>query len=84
MAKTNFKDCALQAIDFAECDLTGSVFDNCDLFQANFDRSILKKADFRDAFNYCIDPEKNQIKKAKFSLAGIVGLLEKYDIIIDK
>jgi len=32
--------------------------------------------------NYSIDPEKNKIKKARFSTAGIAGLLDKYDIEI--
>ena len=50
---------------------------------AAFENTILEKADFRTSFNYSIDPGKNRIKKAKFSLAGIAGLLEKYDIEID-
>ncbi len=40
--------------------------------------------DFRTSFNYSIDPQLNRIKKAKFSLPGIAGLLDKYDIVIDK
>lgn len=67
-------------MDFAECDLSGSMFDNCDLARAKFDRTNLKKADFRTSYNYSIDPEKNRITKAKFSMTGIVGLLDKYDI----
>ncbi|MGB5462457.1 MAG: pentapeptide repeat-containing protein, partial [Aureibaculum sp.] len=34
-------------------------------------------------YNYSIDPEKNPIKKAKFSQDGIGGLLDKYDIVIE-
>jgi hypothetical protein len=30
-----------------------------------------------------IDPENNKVKKAKFALTGIAGLLEKYGIEID-
>jgi len=44
---------------------------------------VLEKADFREATNYFIDPEKNRIKKAKFSLNGLPGLLIPYDIIIE-
>jgi hypothetical protein len=50
---------------------------------ATFESTIIEKADFRTSFNYSIDPEKNRIKKARFSLAGIAGLLDKYDIEID-
>jgi hypothetical protein len=42
----------------------------------------MEKADFRSAFNYSINPEINRIKKAKFSLTGLQGLLGKYDIEI--
>ena len=51
---------------------------------ATFDNSNLEKVDFTTAFNFSIDPEINRIKKAKFSLAGVLGLLNKYDIIIEK
>jgi len=40
----------------------------------------LKRADFRTSYNYSIDPENNNLKQAKFSAAGIIGLLDKYDI----
>jgi uncharacterized protein YjbI with pentapeptide repeats len=73
----------LHETDFAECDLTNGVFDNCDLSGALFDHTNLEKADFRTAFNYSVDPENNRIKKAKFSLPGVTGLLHKYDIEID-
>ena len=56
------------------------VFKNCDLTRAKFEFSILEKADFRTANHYSIDPERNKIKKAKFSAQGLIGLLEKYGI----
>jgi hypothetical protein len=43
----------------------------------------LKKADLRTAYNYHIDPESNKLKKAKFSLQGLPGLLDKYGIDIE-
>jgi hypothetical protein len=43
----------------------------------------LEKADIRTSHNYTIDPEKNKVKKAKFSIHGIAGLLDKYDIEIE-
>jgi fluoroquinolone resistance protein len=72
----------LTEADFSESDLTAAVFDHCDLARATFDHTVLEKADFRTAVNYSIDPEKNKIKKARFSMAGIAGLLDKYDIDI--
>jgi hypothetical protein len=43
----------------------------------------LEKADFRSAYNLSIDPEKNKIKKAKFSSTCLTELLEKYNIDIE-
>jgi uncharacterized protein YjbI with pentapeptide repeats len=73
----------LQEIDFSEADLTSALFDNCNLQHATFDSTILEKADLRTSFNFSIDPELNRIKKAKFSLSGITGLLDKYEIEIE-
>lgn len=84
LKKTNFKNAQLQETDFTECDLTAFVFDNCDLTRATFYNTIIEKSDFRTSYNYSIDPEVNRIKKAKFSLYGVTGLLEKYDIEIDQ
>jgi uncharacterized protein YjbI with pentapeptide repeats len=81
--KTVFKQTQLQETDFAACDLTGAVFDRCDLSRAQFDQTNLEKTDFRTSGNYSINPELNRMKKAKFSLSGLPGLLEKYDIYIE-
>ena len=84
LKKTVFKDCSLQEVDFTEADLTEAVFQNCDLAGAVFDNTILEKADLRTAYHYSINPEKNNIKKAKFSLPEVVGLLNNYDIEIQQ
>ncbi len=83
MKKTQFKKCSLQEVDFAECNLSGAMFSDCDFTRAKFDRTVLEKADLSTSFNYSIDPERNKIKKAKFSLYGIAGLLDKYEIEIE-
>jgi uncharacterized protein YjbI with pentapeptide repeats len=80
---TLFRDSQLHEIDFTQCDLTGSLFDNCDLTRTVFANTIIEKADFRTAYNYSIDPEMNRIKKAMFSLQGVSGLLDKYNILIE-
>lgn len=81
--KTVFTNLKFHEVDFTECDLSGSVFNNCDLSGALFEMTLLEKADFRTAFNYSIDPERNRIKKARFSLIGIPVLLHKYDIVVE-
>lgn len=83
MKKTIFKDSDIRDVEFARCDLSESVFDNSDLSGASFDATILTKADFRAAKNYNLDPNLNNIKKAKFSLLELGGLLAKYDIEIE-
>jgi uncharacterized protein YjbI with pentapeptide repeats len=81
--KIRFENCSLQETDFTETDLTGGVFHNCDLSGATFDHTILERVDFRSSFNYSIDPDINRIRRAKFSLSGLSGLLQKYDIEVD-
>ncbi len=83
LKKMKFINCSLQEVDFTETDLWGSLFDNCDLNGAVFEKSLLEKADFRTSFNYSIDPDNNGIKKARFSKEGVIGLLDKYNIIIE-
>ena len=80
--KTSFKNTQLQEVDFTGCDATGSVFDNCNFTGATFDNTVLEKADLRTSFNYYINQEVNRIKKARFSLSQVSGLLDKYDIEI--
>ncbi len=82
MKQTVFRNCNLKESDFSGSDLSSSVFDQCDLHSAIFENSNLEKADFSTAFNFSIDPVKNKIRKAKFSMHGLPGLLEKYDLRI--
>ena len=82
MPKTKFNSCSLKEVTFIGTNLTSSVFENCNLYNAVFNDTQLAGADFTSAYNYKIDPEFNPMKKAKFSTAGIIGLLDKYDIKI--
>ena len=82
--KTIFKNSQLQETDFTEADLTSALFENCNMSQATFDQTNLEKADFRTSYNYSIDPENNRLKKAKFSMESVTGLLDKYDIEIER
>ena len=83
LKNTRFKNCNLQEADFSEVDLTGAAFENCDLLRTTFMHTNLEKADFRSAFNYSMNPEINRIRKARFSIPGVTGLLTSYDIDIE-
>ncbi len=80
--KTLFINSQCVEVDFTASDLSDSVFENCDLREATFSDTLLEKVDFRTAVNYSIDPASNKIKKAKFSLSGLPGLLEMHAIEI--
>jgi len=79
---TSFSGCLINDCDFSNADLSNVNFANCDLHNSTFDKTNLSKADFKKAHNYRLDPEKNTIKKAKFSFPDVAGLLTKYDIEI--
>lgn len=82
MPKTKFHSCSMKEVSFIGTHLSNSVFDNCNLDNAVFNDTELKEANFLTAYNYKIDPEFNPMRKAKFSMQGIPGLLDKYDIKI--
>jgi fluoroquinolone resistance protein len=81
---TLFKNTRLHDVDFTETDLISAVFMNCDLNNVKFENTLLEKADFRTSYNYILDPTRNRIKKAKFSLNEVVGLLSQFNIEIDR
>ncbi len=82
LRKIQFLNCSMVSSDFMETDLTEAIFDNCNLRLAVFSDTIANKVDFSTSHYFSIDPEKNKLKKAVFSLDGLKGLVEKYDIII--
>ncbi len=83
LKNTRFNQCRLGDVSFEKTDLSNAVFSNCDLNKAVFENTQLENADFRTAFNFSINPEINNLKKAKFSTQNIAGLLDKYKIIIE-
>jgi fluoroquinolone resistance protein len=84
LKRTIFSNSKICEADFTETDLNSAIFDNCNLQRTVFKNTGLEGADFRTSYNYSIDPLENRIRKAKFSLSGIAGLLDKYDIEIEK
>ena len=82
MKKTTFNECALKSAVFENTDLSGSKFIGCDLERALFLNTNLEKADLASSYNIALDPERNRLKKAIFSLGSCPGLLLKYDLIV--
>lgn len=83
LKKGIFEDCKLEEVDFTESNLAEARFHNCNFFRAQFNNTILEAADFRTSYNFSIHPERNKIKKAKFSSQNIIGLLDVYNIKIE-
>jgi fluoroquinolone resistance protein len=83
MKKAEMNNLILHETDLTGCDLSGARFENCDFAGAVFDRTNLENSDFRSSLNYTINPEKNRIRRARFSLTGLPGLLAAYNIEID-
>lgn len=80
--KTVFTKCSLKDADFSEADFSDSIFDMCNLHRAVFEGTRLLGADFTTAYDFDIDPDKNQLRKARFSRETLSGLLQKYDLTI--
>jgi uncharacterized protein YjbI with pentapeptide repeats len=83
MKKTVFSNCSMKETHFSGNDLAESVFDNCDFTGALLQDNNLEKADFRTAQHFIIDPTSNKLKKAKFSVGGLPGLLVGFGIEVD-
>lgn len=82
LKKTCFLDCSLKEVRFINCDLTGALFKHTNLELAVFVDNTLIQTDFATAYNITLDPDKNKLKKARFSLDELPGLLTKYELIV--
>ncbi len=80
MQRSVFSKCAIKDVNFSLTGLSGSVFNESDLTGAIFNRTDLSGSNFVTAYNFSIDPELNNLKKAVFSADGLQGLLGKYGI----
>jgi fluoroquinolone resistance protein len=83
LKQLHFINCQLHEVIFTEADLTETIFSHCDLDRAVFDNTLLHKTDFTTAFNFSIHPPHNKLSKTRFTLQGLPGLLNQYDIIIE-
>ncbi len=82
LTETLFENCNLTESYFAETNLEKAIFENCNLNLSIFSYTNLKSSDFSTSYNYTINPDENSIKKAKFSLIGLPGLLSNFGIEI--
>jgi len=82
MLKTPFIQSSLKEVTFTRANLGGSKFDNCNLNETVFRETDLTSVDFSTSYNYIIDPELNDLRKAVFAMNGVAGLLAKYGIKI--
>jgi len=82
LKKAQLIDCSLKEVDFSESNMVESFIANCDLTGSIFENTYLTKADLSKSNNYTINPNKNNIKKTKFSYPGVLGILKEFDIII--
>jgi len=83
LTSTRFHKCDLREVDFSGTDLANSHFSECNLAATIFENTVLEKVDLRSSFNFSIDPERNRITGAQFSAVNVVGLLDKYNIVVD-
>ena len=73
----------MKEVDFTEAELGEASFTGSNLEGAKFERTDLRKADFRGAQNYLIDPRDNKVQKAKFSREGLEGLVKSLGVIVE-
>ena len=81
--RSSFVNSQMEGVDLSGADLKNSKIFECNLLHAVFQDTNMEKADLRNSTNYSINPELNRIKNAKFSLPEVIGLLDKYQIVVE-
>ena len=76
------RDCVAVDVDFREADLSQADFVGTDLSQSMFGHTNLAGADLSRARNYHIDPGRNVLRQARFSLPEAMSLLYSLDIVL--
>ena len=77
------KDCSVKNVDFRETDLSRAILGGSDFSESLFLDTNLTKADLREAINYHINPEKNILAGARFSIPEAMSLLYAMDIVLE-
>ena len=83
LKKTRFDGSSLVEADFTEADLTEAVFLDTNLTRATFDHTVLERADLRTANAFSMDPQRNKLTGARFTLSGLPGLLDAHQLRIE-
>ena len=78
----SFVECMAKDVDFREANLSKADFSGSDLTGAQFGGTNLTGANLQSALNYSIDPGRNVLKGARFSLPEAMSLLSGLDIEI--
>lgn len=82
LKNTKFQNSKILDCDFFNSNLENSSFENSTLTGTKFENTNLSHSSFVNTKDYLIDPNKNNIKKAKFSFPDAVSLLNVFDIEI--
>lgn len=77
------KDCSVKNVDFRETDLSRAILQGSDFSESLFLNTDLMKADLRGAINYQINPGKNILAGARFSLPEAMSLLYAMNIVLE-
>lgn len=80
LSEFKIRRCVAVNVDFREANLHKVDFRETDLMDSLFSNTNLTDADFRGAQNYQIDPTRNKIQGAKFSLPEAMALLYSMEI----
>jgi uncharacterized protein YjbI with pentapeptide repeats len=72
--KIHFEDCDLSESSFFDIKAKKSTFKNCEFNFCEFENVDFSEADFSTSKNYSIDPSKNELKNAVFSIEGAIEL----------
>ncbi len=83
LSNTLFNNSLLYECDFIDNNLSGANCKKCDFAKTVFQGNNCFKADFSNAKNYNIDPTKNNLTSAKFSLPEAISLLNHFAIKIN-
>jgi len=79
---TQFIKSKLHDVDFVKTNLQKANFKESDLLGSSFSNTNLSNADLSTAYNYMIDPNKNNLKGTKVSLPEASSFLRYFDLKI--
>lgn len=76
------EECEAKEVDFSGATLRRASLVHSDLEGAKFVECDMREADLTGAHGYVIDPTRNKVKKARFSLPDAVGLLTVFGVVV--